>query len=261
VAALIERPEELLRERRVHGLIGGFVAGLAIGAAVLAAGVPDIVAVLVAAVVNYVVTMWLPTILLPPADRRLSAIVHRLAANATLAWRRAYGAAPIPRTEEQQLLWIAAQPATTTDPDALSIEGSVLLVLGRYAAARERAERLPDDAPWWRFDRALAFAAIEFDSGAGPGDLSAARAAAEAVHGDRRARAIAALGLEEASRALIRGDDWDPPIARAASASGGPLITGALNAVVRSRTILPWLLVSEVGLAILLSLLRTLLPA
>ena len=84
------------------------------------------------------------------------------------------------------------------------------------------------------------------------GPATEARAAAEAVHGERRATALASLAMEEAARAMIRGDDWDPPIARAAAAAGSPRITGMLAALYRTRAILPWLLASEVALGVVL---------
>lgn len=255
--ALVSRPQELLHAKRFHGLIGGFIAGLALGIAILAAGVPVLLALLAAGVTSYAVSIWLPTILLAPADRRLDRIVNQLALDAARSWERAYGNVPIPRTEMQQVLWIAAQPDTTTDPDAVSIEGSTLLLLGRYPAARERLERLPDDSPWWRFSRALGLAAIEFDSGTGPGDLSDARATLEEVHGERRVTATAELALEEASRALIRGDDWEPPIARAAATVRPPLVPAIGIAVIRSRTVLPWVIVSQVVLGAALYLTST----
>jgi len=210
--------------------------------------------VLASAMANVGLSLWLPTLLIAPADRRLLGVVNRVTAHAGLSWRRAYGSEPIPGTEEQQLLWIAGRPVTTTDPDALETEGTMLLQLGRYGEARERLERLPDETPWWRFARALALAALDFESG-GRGDLGDARAAAEAVHGERRTTAIASLAMEEAARAMIRGDDWDPPIARATAAAGSPRITGMLAALYRARSIMPWLLASEVVLAAVLYLL------
>jgi hypothetical protein len=126
-------------------------------------------------------------------------------------------------------------------------------MLGRYAEARERIERIPDDTPWWRFARAIALAAIDFESG-GRGDLAEARSAAEAVHGERRATAVATLAMEEATRAMIRGDDWEPPIARVAAMVGSGRILGILAAFSRTRTILPWLLASEIALGAVLYL-------
>jgi hypothetical protein len=253
--ALLMRPHEQMLAKRFHGLIAGFLAGLAVGVVMVVAGVPAPIVVLVAAVVNYVVGMWVPGVLLSPADRRLLGVANRLAAHVGLAWRRAYGRAPIFRSEEQSLLWIAAQPATTTNPEALEIETSVLLSLGRHAEARERAVRIPDEAPWWRFVRTYALAAIEYDGG-GRGDLADTRAAAEAVHGERRGTAIASLALEEASRAMIRGDDWDPPIARAAAAVKQQVLLGIVEVLFRARRILPWLILSEVALGAVLYLLR-----
>ena len=253
LAALVARPQELIRAKRVHGLAGGFVAGLASGLPCLLAGVPLALALLIAASINVAIALWLPVMLLTPADRRLNGVVNRAAASAYRAWQRAYGNAPIPRSEEQQLLWIAAQPGTATDPDAVAIEGNFLLTFGRYAEARERIERLPEDTPWWRFDRRLGIAALDYESG-GPGDLAETRAAAEAVHGERRATAIVSLALEEAVRALIRGDDWEPPIARAAAMVPPPVSFGILAALYRARSILPWLVASELALATVLSL-------
>ena len=253
LAALVARPQELIRAKRVHGLAGGFVAGLASGLPCLLAGVPLALALLIAASINVAIALWLPVMLLTPADRRLNGVVNRAAASAYRAWQRAYGKAPIPRSEEQQLLWIAAQPGTATDPDAVAIEGNFLLTFGRYAEARERIERLPEDTPWWRFDRSLGIAALDYESG-GPGDLAETRAAAEAVHGERRATAIVSLALEEAVRALIRGDDWEPPIARAAAMVPPPMSFGILAALYRARSILPWLVASELALATVLSL-------
>jgi hypothetical protein len=241
------RPHEQMLAKRFHGLAAGFLAGLILGVAMVVMGVPTPIVVLVAAVVNYVVAMWIPGMLLSPADRRLLGVANRLGAYVGLAWRRAYGRAPIFRSEEQSLLWIAAQPAMTTNPEALEIETSVLLSLGRHAEARERAARIPDDAPWWRFVRTYALAAIEYDAG-GPGDLADTRAAAEAVHGERRATAIASLALEGASRAMIRGEDWNPPIERAAAAVRPPGFLGIVEALFRARRILPWLLLSELVL-------------
>ena len=251
--ALLFRPFEQMLARRFHGLVAGFVAGLAVGLALIVAAIPGPIAVLLAAATNYVVAMVVPMLLLSPADRRLLGVATRLAAYVGMAWRRAYGRDPIFRSEEQSLLWIAAQPPTTTKPEALEIEASVLLSLGRYAEARERAERIPDDTPWWRFVRTMAFAAIDYDAG-GRGDLADARATAEAVHGERRGNAIVALALEEAARAMIRGDDWDPPIARAAASVRAPLGFGILVVLVRAREILPWLLASEVALGAVLIL-------
>ena len=253
VAALVARPQELIRARRDHGLAGGFVAGLASGLPFLLAGVPPALTLLIAASLNVAVALWLPVMLLAPADRRLNGVVNRAAAASYMAWQRAYGKAPIPRSEEQQLLWIAAQPGTATDPDAVAIEGNFLLTFGRYAEAREHIERLPDDTPWWRFERSLGIAALDFESG-GRGDLTEARAAAEAVHGERRSTAIVALAMEEAVRALIRGDDWTPPIERAAARVPSPMGFGILAALYRTRSILTWLVVSEVALATVLSM-------
>lgn len=251
VEALLLRPHDELLARRLHGLVGGFVAGLLVGLGVLAVGVPAVPAVLVAAATNYVASLVLPRLLLSPADRRLHDVAVRVVESAARSWRRAYGSAPMFRSEEQSLLWMAAQPTTTSQPDALEIECSVLLSLGRYADARERAERIPDDTPWWRFTRTLALSAIDHESG-GRGDLADARAAAEAVHGERRGDAVAALGLEEAARAMIRGDDWAPPIERAAAAIRQPLVDALLVTLSRARMMLPWLLVSEVALGAVL---------
>ena len=249
--ALLMRPHEQMLAKRFNGLGAGFLAGLVVGVAMVVAGIPAPIVVLVAAAVNYVVSLWIPGLLLSPADRRLLGVANRLAAHAGLAWRRAYGRAPIFRSEEQSLLWIAAQPPTTTNPEALEIETSVLLSLGRHAEARERAARIPADAPWWRFVRTYALAAIEYDGGA-RGDLADTRAAAEAVHGERRGTAIASLALEEAARAMIQGDDWDPPIRRAAATVSRPVFFGIVEALFRARRILPWLLVSEVALGAVL---------
>jgi hypothetical protein len=251
------RPHEQMLAKRFHGLVGGFLAGLILGVAMVVAGVATPIVVLVAAVVNYVVGMWIPGMLLSPADRRLLGVAYRLAAYVGLAWRRAYGRAPIFRSEEQSLLWIAAQPATTTNPEALEIETSVLLSLGRHSEARERAARIPDDAPWWRFVRTYALAAIDYDAG-GRGDLADTRAAAEAVHGERRGTAIASLALEEAARAMIRGEDWNPPIERAAEAVRPPVILRVVEVLFRARRILPWLLLSELALVAALYLLSDL---
>lgn len=253
LVALLTRPAAELEARRIHGLVGGFAAGLALGIALVVGGLPALVAVVPAAVTNVIASLWLPSLLLAPADRRLLGVVNRLAAHAYMSWRRAYGNEPIPRSEEQQLLWIAARPGTATNPDALATEGSMLLLLGRYAEARERAERLPDDTPWWRFARAVAITAIDFESG-GRGDLAEVRSAAESVHGERRATAIASLAMEEATRAMIRGDDWEPPIARAAAMVGSQRILGILAAFSRARTILAWLLASEIALGAVLYL-------
>lgn len=254
LVALMTRPQAQLEAMRFQGLAGGFAAGLVVGVVLLVAGPSLPVAVLASAIANVVVSLWLPTLLIAPADRRLLGVVNRVTAHAGLSWRRAYGSEPIPGTEEQQLLWIAGRPVTTTDPDALETEGTMLLRLGRYGEARERLERLPDETPWWRFARTLALAALDFESG-GRGDLGETRAAAEAVHGERRTTALASLALEDAARAMIRGDDWDPPITRAAAATGSPRITGMLAALYRARAILPWLLASEVPLVFVLYLL------
>lgn len=253
LVALLARPAAQLETKRFHGLVGGFAAGLVVGIALVVAGVPALVAVLPAAVTNVVVSLWLPSLLLTPADRRLAGIANRMVAHAWMSWRRAYGKEPLPRSEEQRLLWIAARPETTTNPAALETEGTMLITLGRYAEARERVERIPDDSPWWRFARAVALAAIDFESG-GRGDLAEARSTAEAVHGERRATAVATLAMEEANRAMIRGDDWEPPIARAAAMIGSQRILGILAAFDRARTILPWLLASGIALGTVLYL-------
>ncbi len=234
-------------------MAGGFATGLAVGLALVLAGVPLAFTLLLSATLNLAVCLWLPVMLLRPADRRLNGVVNRATEASYTAWRRAYGNTPIPRTEEQQLLWVAAQPDTTTDPDAVAIEGSFLLTFCRYGASRERIERLPNDTPWWRLERTLGLAVLDFESG-GLGDLTAARAAAQAVHGERRATAIVSLAMEEATRAMIRGDDWDPPIARASAAVRSPVTIGILAGLYRTRTMLPWLVVSELALAAVLSL-------
>ena len=247
VTGLIGRAEEGLQARRLAGLVGGFLGGLAIGLILLWAGVPGIAAVLVAAAVNYLLAIWLPTRLIPAADRRLLAVTDRLIASFGLAWRRAYGKAPIPQTEEKRLLWLAAQPVVPTNPDALEIEAGFYLALGRYQEARDRVEQLPSTTPWWTFARALGLAEIEFDQG-GRGDLSEARAAASQVHGPRRSTAIVSLALADATRAMIRGDDWDPPIARAVAETGRPIQGGLAAGLARSRVLARWLVVSELAL-------------
>jgi hypothetical protein len=251
VTALFSRAGEGLQAKRVPGLVGGFVGGLAAGVVLLRAGVPGFAAVLVAAAIHFLVSLWLPTLLLPAADRRLLAVTDRLTVSFGLEWRRAYGRAPIPRTEEQRLLWLAAQPMTTANPDALDIEAGFYLALGRYQEARDRAERLPDTTPWWQFVRALGRAEIEFDEG-GRGDLSAAREAAERINGARRSVAIVSLGLVDAARAMIRGDDWDPPIARAVAATGWPIVAGMAVGLARTREQMRWLIASELALAAIL---------
>ena len=253
VAALFGRVEEGLQARRVAGFVAGFLSGLAVGLILLRAGVPGIAAIPVAALVNYLLAIWLPTRLLPAADRRLLAVTHRLIASFGLAWRRAYGKAPIPETEEGRLLWLAARPEGTTNPDALDIEGGFYLALGRYKEARDRAERLPSTTPWWAFARALALAEIEFDEG-GRGDLTEAREAARQLHGPRKSVAIVGLGLAEAGRALVRGDDWEPPIARAVAETGRPVIGGLAVGLARTTVMAPWLLASELVLGVLLFL-------
>lgn len=253
VTALIGRPEEGLQAKRVAGFVGGFLGGLAVGAVLLWAGVPGIAAILVAAAVNYLLSFWLPTRLLPAADRRLLAVTDRLGASFGLTWRRAYGRTPIPRSEEQWLLWLAAQPATTTNPDALDIEAATFLSMGRYPEARDRAERLPATTPWWQFVRALALAEIEFEEG-GRGDLAEAREAANQVQGQRKSVAIINLGLVDAARAMIRGDDWDPPIARAVAETGRPLLEGIAIGLGRTAAVWPWVLASELALGAVLFL-------
>jgi hypothetical protein len=251
VTALLGRAEEGLEAKRLPGFVGGLLGGLAAGTALLLAGVPGVVAILAAAAVNLLLAFWLPTLLLPAPDRRLLAVTDRLVAHFGLAWRRAYGKEPIPKKEEHRLLWLAAQPPATTDPDALDIEAGFYLDLGRYQEARDRAERLPETTPWWQFVRALARAEIEFDEG-GRGDLSAAREAAERIHGARRTVAIVNLGLADAARAMIRGDDWDPPIARAVAATGWPIFEGIAVGLARTRAQMPWLIASELALAVVL---------
>jgi hypothetical protein len=252
--ALIARPEEGLQAKRVTGLVGGFLGGVLVGGALLWAGVPGIAAILTAATVNWLLSIWLPTRLLSPADRRLLAVTDRLVAAFGLSWRRAYGRAPIPKTEEERLLWLAAQPEETSDPDALDIEAAFFLALGRYKEARSRVERLPATTPWWAFARALGLAEIEFDEG-GRGDLSEARAAAGQVHGPRRSVAIVNLGLVDAARAMIRGDDWDPPIAQAVAETGRPILGGMAVGLARTVALARWLLVSELALGTVLYLL------
>jgi hypothetical protein len=253
--ALIERPGAELYARRWIGLAGGLGAGLAVGLLLLAAGAPSLLAVIPAAIVNLAVTLWLPIRLISAADRRLLGVVNHAAGAGVMSWRRAYGSAPIPRTEMARVLWMGAQPEDTTNPDALETEASILNSLGRYAEARDRAERLPDDTPWSRFARAFQVAAIEFESG-GRGDVADARAAAEAVHGERRPAAISLLAVEDATRAMIRGDDWDPAIARAAAAAPAPIILGIAAALSRVPQLRTWLLASEVVLGAALYLLR-----
>ena len=254
VTALLLRPHEQMLEKRFHGIAAGFGVGLVVGLGLFAAGASAVLVVLVAAATNYVVSVGLPILLLSATDRQLLGVVNRAAAYLGLAWRRAYGKSPIFRSEEQSLLWIAGQPTDTVQADALEIETSVLLSLGRYAEARERAERIPDDPPWWQFVRTLALAAIDYESG-GRGDLADARAAAEAVHGERRTNAIVGLAIEEGARAMIRGDDWAPPIARAAAAVRPPVFFGIVAVLVRANTVWPWLLASEVALGAVLYLL------
>ena len=220
IVALVARPEELMRAKRVHGVAGGFLAGLASGVRArprrrLRTRLPSSSR----PSRNVAVTVWLPVMLLAPADRRLNGVVNRAAAASYLAWRRAYGKEPIPRTEEQQLLWIAAQPDTATDPDAVAIEGSFLLVFGRYEDARERIERMPDDTPWRRFERSLG---IRGDRVRFRGSW---RSRARRARPPRRSGAsggrtsMVGLAMEEAARALIRGDDWEPPIIAAAASA------------------------------------------
>lgn len=253
VAALLARPEEQLRARRVLGFVAGLAGGLAVGVALLWIRVPALVAIPAAAAVDFALTLWLPTRVLAPSDRRLLDIGARLVAHTGLTWRRGHGRARMPRTEEATLLWLASRPETTTDPDALDIEVSLLMALGRYAAARERAERLPGTTPWWQFVRELALAQIEFESG-GRGELSAAREAAARVHGPRRSVAAVTLGLEDATRAMIRGDDWGPPIQQAVAETGPAILGGVAVGLARTRAELPWLLGSALALGTILSL-------
>jgi hypothetical protein len=252
--ALVDRPSQELFRRRYVGLGAGFAVGLMIGLALLAVGVAPLLAVLPAAITNFVVALWLPMRLLDPADRRLLGVVNHAAGAAYLSWRRAFGKAPIPRSEREQLLWISARPANTTNADALEMEGSMLNLLGRYDDARDRAQRLPDDTPWRRYARAFLLAEIDYDAG-GTGDLAPARAAAEGVHGDRRAAVISGLALEEANRAMIRGDDWEPPIARAAALAPAPIVVGIAATLARVPSIRGWLLASEIALGAVLYLL------
>lgn len=247
VGALIERSEAELRARRAHGLVGGFVGGLVVGLALLWLGVPGVAAILVAALINYLLAHWLPTLLLPAGDRRLLTVTDRLVMSFLMSWRRAYGRAQVPRNEEERLLWLAAQSASTTQPDALDIEAGFLLALGRYEDARERVNRLPVATPWWRFIRALALAEIEFDEG-GRGDLSEARDEAGRVVGARRSVAIVSLGLVDAARAMVRGDDWNPPIERAVRETGPAISEGLLAGIARTREQLPLLVSSELVL-------------
>jgi hypothetical protein len=255
VAALLERPQLQLHRKRLAGLVAGFAVGIAAGAGLLAVGAPLIVAIVLAAAGNYLAALWVPVRLLSTADRALLAVGARLATSSGAAWRRTYGSVPMPTTEERRLLWIAAQPPTTTDPDALDIEGSVLLGLGRYGPARERAERIPAGTPWQRFVRLLALALIEFESRTGPGDLAPARESAAAIHGDRRSNAVAILALEEAARDLIRGDDWGPAIQGAVSETGRDVAADIGFGLARTRSVLAGLAVSELALAAVLAIL------
>ena len=251
LGALVTRPQEQIAAKHSAGIAAGLAAGFLVGIALLGLAVPDLLAVTAGVVINLVVMLWLPTMLIQPADRRLLRVVNRSTESAYRSWRRAFGSAPNPRSDEEMLLWLAARPETTTDPDALSIEASMLLVLGRYDAARERAERLPMGTPVQRFDRVLGLAAIDFESG-GKGDLTEARAALAAIHGDDRPFAVASLALEEANQAMIRGDDWDPSIRRAVAEVGSPVMFGILTAIGRYRPIRIRVLASALLLAVAL---------
>jgi len=47
---------------------------------------------------------------------------------------------------------------------------------------------------------------------------------------------------------MIRGDDWDPPIARAVAETGRPIQGGLAAGLARSRVLARWLVVSELAL-------------
>jgi hypothetical protein len=221
VKALVQRLEDGVERRALLGLVVGFVAGSAIGTATVVAGGSPAVGIVVAIVLDVAIATWLPIFLVDPADRRLFRVWLPVAQDTMFAWRRAYGSEPFPRRDEDALLWLAARPPST-DPDQVDLEGSMLLALGRYAEASERYERLPTNTPWWRFTRAMAMARLEFEQGM-PGDLDPARRAAAEVHGIRARAPIAIIALEDSVRAMIRGDDWDPPLRAVASHLGSSL--------------------------------------
>ncbi len=100
---------------------------------------------------------------------------------------------------------------TTERPDDRWLRADILAATGKLNAAREVAERIPDETPIGRMERANYLAYIDWLAGGG-GDLADFRAGIATIEpagGDERLLAEVALALAEV-RLLVSAGDADP---------------------------------------------------
>lgn len=114
----------------------------------------------------------------------------------------------IPTTPDDAERWLEAHPeGNITNLDELPIRVEILLLAGRFDAARAAIERLPALTPWDRFERAALADLVDWRTG-GEGDVPAMEAAAEMVHprdGDDRLRAEVTIAVAKVRRRMADG--------------------------------------------------------
>jgi hypothetical protein len=155
---------------------------------------------------------FLPSLVLAPGKRAA------LAAHAWLGARevaRAFGsrdaARHLPTTPEVIGPWLAANPETDANREA---HVELHLMRGDWDAARAAIDRMPDASPRDRFAREMSDAMLRFYRD-GDADVTAARAAADALPpGTEAVEARVALATLEARRRLPDGD-WREPLVQA----------------------------------------------
>ena len=181
-------------------------------------------------------SVWLPLVLIQPSDRHLQFVLGVGETEVYEAWRANFPADPLLRNELAAVAWLKKRSPAERRFEALTLESAALMGLGRYEEARERLERVEPMSPFDRFERALMRAGIDYESGR-EGDLSAARELLEDVGAPKERVARAEFALEEATRELIAGRPWAPPIDEAHRRIGWPTlrILIAVGLLVRAR--------------------------
>jgi hypothetical protein len=173
-----------------------------------------------------------------------------------LAQIRALTGEGVPTNELAARRWLRVHPETA-ETRWLRVE--MLTFAGRHDEAKAVAERMPNETPIERFDRAAAEDFADWYSG-GDGDVGAMEDAAGMLHpadGDQRLRAEVAIAIARVRRQMAAGDD--------AIAAGQPLrevrkrlgrrADGQVGRALRLRLIRPLLI-----LGALLAVLSLLVP-
>jgi len=168
---------------------------------------PGVASVALAALLSAVLgtEAWIRA--MPPRSRRAFEALSWLG-EWELATLRNHGIREVPTDRQTALRWLAANPASSTEPDVVArLRIDVLALVGRFDEARTLAERLPAATPEDRFRRVSAFDWVDWSAG-GNGTLPEMEAVAGEIipaDGDPRLRAEVSIAVARARRRLADG--------------------------------------------------------